>query len=221
MLIPDRQKLAAVFAWLSLAAAPFWMVAIGYQFAGGGRLPQTLIDLTTIAPYLPFFAIGILARTHKPNTPLGALLLTLCFVEAAMVTLLTAFDGSTDVGGAIITTVLCIALLGALVGFANGMRVPHVPVLSRALAGIGFVSFSWYLVHENLGISFLSNLNRVMPHALAVPAAIGATLLIAWVFSELVEWRFRRQAEALALTVLNAIVAVLGRLRGRAIPAKA
>lgn len=214
-LIPDRQKLATVFAWLSLAAAPFWMVAIGYQFVGGGRLPQTLLSLATIAPYLPFFAIGILARTHRPNTPLGALLLALCFVEAAMVTLLTAFDGSTDVGGAIVTTVLCVALLGALVGFANGMRVPHVPLLSPALAGVGFVSFSWYLLHENLGVSFLSSLDRMLPNVIAVPMTIGATLLIAWVFSELVEWRFRKFAEGLALAVLNGTTAIFSRARAK------
>ena len=101
------------------------------------------------------------------------------------------------------------------------MRVPHVPVLSRALAGVGFVSFSWYLLHENLGVSFLSNVNRVMPNALAVPVTIGATLLIAWVFSELVEWRFRKPAEGLALAVLNRITGMFGRMRGRPAPAKA
>jgi peptidoglycan/LPS O-acetylase OafA/YrhL len=117
--------------------------------------------------------------------------------------------------GAIVTTVLCVALLGALVGFANGMRVPHVPVLSRALAGVGFVSFSWYLLHENLGVSFLSNLDQVVPNVVAVPVAIGATLLIAWVFSELVEWRFRKPAEGLALAVLNGITGMLNRARGK------
>jgi peptidoglycan/LPS O-acetylase OafA/YrhL len=97
------------------------------------------------------------------------------------------------------------------------MRVPHVPVLSRALAGVGFVSFSWYLLHENLGVSFLSSLNRVLPNAMAVPVAIGATLLIAWVFSELVEWRFRKPAEGLALAVLNGVAGVINRMRGRAV----
>jgi peptidoglycan/LPS O-acetylase OafA/YrhL len=191
------------------------MVAIGYEFAGGSRLPQSLLAIATIAPYLPFFAIGILARTHKPTTPLGALLLTLCFIEAAMVTLLTAFDGSTDVAGAVVTTMLCVLLLAGLIGFANGLPIPHVPVLSRGLAGVGFISFSWYLVHENLGVSFLSNLNRLLPNWLAVPVTIGATLLIAWVFSELVEWRFRKPAEALALRVLNGAVGIINRVRGK------
>ena len=96
-----------------------------------------------------------------------------------------------------------------------------MPVLSPALAGVGFVSFSWYLLHENLGVSFLSNFNRVMPNALAVPVTIGATLLIAWVFSELCEWRFRKPAEGLALTVLTRLTDAFSRLRGKRVPAKA
>ena len=219
-LIPDRHRLATVFAWLSLAAAPFWMLAMGYQLAGGSRLPQTLIGIATIAPYLPFFAIGILARTHGLRTPLGALLLTLCFIEAAMVLLLTSFDGSTDVAGAIVTTTLGLVLLGALVAFAAGVPMPHIPVLSRGLADIGLISFSWYLVHENLGASFLGNLDRLMPNSLAVLVTLGATLLIAWVFSELVEWRFRKPVEASALKLLNRMTGMLGRLRGKAMLAR-
>ena len=70
-------------------------------------------------------------------------------------------------------------------------------------------------MHENLGVSFLSNLNRLLPNWLAVPVTIGATLLIAWVFSELVEWRFRKPAEALALRVLNGAVGIINRVRGK------
>ena len=83
------------------------------------------------------------------------------------------------------------------------------------------MSFSWYLVHENLGASFLFNLNRYMPNSLAVVLTIGMTLLIGWVFSELVEWRFRKPVEAFALRVLNAIGEIFGRLRRRADAAKA
>lgn len=221
LLIPDRHKLATIFAWVSLAAAPFWMLAMGYALIGGSHLPQKLLGLATIAPYLPFFAIGILARTHKPTTPLGALLLTLCFIEAAAVMLLTALDGSSSIVAALLTTGLTLGLLGGLVAFAAGVPIPHIPVLSRGLAGVGFLSFSWYLVHENLGASFLSNLNRVMPNSLAVLVTIGATLVIAWVFAELVEWRFRKPFEALALKVLNAMTGLVDRVRGRALPAKA
>ncbi len=215
LLIPDRQKLATIFAWVSLALAPFWMLAMGYALIGGSHLPQKLIGLATIAPYLPFFSIGVLARTHKPTTPLGALLLALCFIEAAAVMLLTALDGSPDILAALLTTGLTLALLAALVAFAAGVPIPHVPVLSRGLAGVGFLSFSWYLVHENLGASFLFNLNRVMPNSLAVLVTIGATLLIAWVFAELVEWRFRKPVEAFALKLLNGAVGIVNRMRGK------
>jgi len=213
LLIPDRRRLATVFAWIALALPPFWMVAMVYAGLTGGHLPKKLLELSVIAPYLPFFAIGILARTHRPASLPNAMLLVACFIEAAVIIMLTARDGSPDLVAALVTTVITLALLAALVAFANGVPIPHVPVLSPALAAIGFVSFSFYLVHENLGVSFLSNLNRYLPNSLAVLVAIGMTLVIAWVFSELVEWRFRKPFEKFALTVLAALTGLAARLK--------
>jgi peptidoglycan/LPS O-acetylase OafA/YrhL len=210
LLVPDRQRLAVVFGWIAVAAAPFWMVAMLFHAMGGSRLPVTLLEFSTIAPYLPFFAIGILTRRREQMA-----LLSLCFIEAGIVIWLVAMDGSTDVLGGVFTVLLTLGFLAVLVAFANGLKVPHVLGLSRALAGVGFVSFSWYLVHENLGASFLFNLDRYLPNPLAVIVTIGMTLLIAWVFSELVEWRFRQPVEALALRVLNTIGELATRLRRR------
>ena len=212
LLIPDRQRLALMFGWIAVAAAPFWMVAMLFHAQGGSRLPVTLLEFGTIAPYLPFFAIGILAR-HREQMAL----LAVCFIEAGIVVWLVAMDGSTDVAGGALSTLLALGFLAVLVAFANGLRIPHVPGLSRALAGVGFVSFSWYLVHENLGTSFLFNLDRYVPNPVAVMLTIGMTLLIAWVFSELVEWRFRKPAEALALRALTTAGELAGRLRRPAV----
>lgn len=213
LVIPDRHRLATVFAWIALALPPVWMLAMLHAGHSGAHLPKKLLELSVIAPYLPFFAIGILARTHKPTSLPNAALLAACVVEAAIVMLLTALDGSPDVTAAVVTTLITLALLAALVASVNGVPMPHVPVLSRTLAGIGFISFSFYLVHENLGASFLSNLNRYLPNSVAVLLAIGMTLLIAWVFSELVEWRFRKPFETFALKLLAAFTSLAARLR--------
>jgi peptidoglycan/LPS O-acetylase OafA/YrhL len=209
LMIPDRQRLAVVFSWISLAAPMFWMVGMVYAMQTGRHLPVKLLELATIAPYLPFFAIGILARMNQP------VLLALCFVEAGIVMAMMTLENDASLIGGAFTTLLTLGFLAALVAFAKGVPIPHVPGLSRTLASVGLVSFSWYLVHENLGASFLFNLNRYMPNTLAVAITVGMTLLIGWVFSELVEWRFRKPVETLALRVLNAIGELFTRLRRR------
>lgn len=85
-----------------------------------------------------------------------------------------------------------------------------------ALAGIGFLSYSWYLLHENLGISFLFTLNRYLPNTAAVVLTAVGTLVIAYVFAQAVEWRFRKPFERFALLVLDGLHTGFSRLfRGR------
>lgn len=214
-MIPDRQRLAIVFTWISLAAAPFWMVAMLLAQRTGSHLPEKLLEVLVIAPYLPFFAIGILAKRLKLGTPAANSLLALAFLEAGMVIYMNALDGSAGLVSALLPTILTLALLAALMAFGNGRAIPHVPVLSDGLARVGFFSFAWYLVHENLGASFLSNLNRVLPNTLAVLLVMAMTFVIAYVLSSLVEWRFRKPVETFALWTLTQLNRGLAQLRRR------
>jgi len=201
--IPDRERLARVFTSVSLLAAPVWMAAMIYADLGHSGLPQKLIGLATIAPYLPFFALGILARTRQTGSR-HSLLTGLALVEALAVIFLTTDDVSrTGLIEAGVATVATAALLALLLAFAAGRKLPHIPYVSTALARVGFISFSWYLIHENLGVEFLSDFNRFLPASVSVALAMLATLTVAYVFSELVEWRFRKPAQQLALAVLD------------------
>ena len=211
--IPDRVRLAAIFSWLALAIVPFWILASIAVEAGSSGLPRKLTELLLIAPYLPFFAVGILARMRITKAMPTNLLLTMTTLAAILVIGFSAWQKGHDPIATGIATSVGFALLGILIAFSDDRRIPHVPYLSGALARIGLVSYSWYLIHENLGVTFLANLDRFLPATVSVAVAMAMTLLIAWVFSELVEWRFRKPAERLALGVFEWFGTLTARLR--------
>ena len=78
------------------------------------------------------------------------------------------------------------------------------------LAQLGFLSFSWYLIHETIGMTFLATFNRYLPAWVSLFVVLASTLCIAVVFANLFEWRFRKPVERLAMTVLD----WLGKVRG-------
>jgi peptidoglycan/LPS O-acetylase OafA/YrhL len=211
--VRDAARLARIFAWVAVLAAPVWMAAAIYGDLGHSTLPARLISLTTIAPYLPFFAVGILARMRQAGKLRAPLLLAAAQAEGMGFLILDTGDGgATGWGAGLLSAVVMLVLFQLLIRYADGKALPHIPYLSGGLAKIGFISFSWYLIHENLGIGFLATLDRYLPAWAAVLVALAATLLIASVFSEAVEWRFRKPAERLALNVLGRIAPA--RLKG-------
>ncbi|HWA18955.1 MAG TPA: acyltransferase [Devosia sp.] len=213
VLVPDRARLAVLFSWVALAVVPFWIVAVFAAEAGRSGLPRKLTELLIIAPYLPFFAVGILARMRFTRAMPTDLLLTMTTFAAIAVIALSAWQTSHEPAATAITTLVGIGLLGMLIAFADHRPIPHIPYLSGGLARIGLVSYSWYLIHENLGVTFLANLNRFLPSTVSVVLAMGMTLLIAWVFSELVEWRFRKPAEKVAMGAFDWLGSRVARLR--------
>ncbi|HEY8595439.1 MAG TPA: acyltransferase, partial [Devosiaceae bacterium] len=217
-LIPDHRRLAKTFTIVALAAAPVWMLAQAFDIARSGSfiIPK-IIASATVAPYLPFFALGILGRMQIKGEALSPWLIVAALAEAGLVVFLTAADGETAALARSLAIVAAFLFLMALfLRFASARPLPHIPYVSQALAGIGFLSYSWYLLHENLGISFLFTLNRYLPNAAAVVLAAAGTLVIAYVFAQAVEWRFRKPFERFALLVLDTLHTGFSRLfRGR------
>jgi peptidoglycan/LPS O-acetylase OafA/YrhL len=103
-----------------------------------------------------------------------------------------------------------LALAGLFLAFILGWSVPKVPLVSAALAQVGLLSFSWYLIHETMGVSFLSTLNLYLPAWLSLVLVILSTFLAAIVFANLFEWRFRKPVERAAMALLQS----LGQIRG-------
>ncbi|RYE50429.1 MAG: hypothetical protein EOP21_03860 [Hyphomicrobiales bacterium] len=87
--------------------------------------------------------------------------------------------------------------------FVRGHPMPSVPGLSFSIAQVGLLSFSWYLIHENVGISMLTTLDLYMPAHAALLVTVIATFVLAIGFALLFEWRFRKPVERLALVALD------------------
>ena len=104
---------------------------------------------------------------------------------------------------AITSIVVFAALTGLFLAFVSGRALPQIPFLSAGLARVGLLSFSWYLIHETVGMSLLATFNQFLPAWLTLLLVIVTTFCIAVVFANLFEWRFRKPVEAFATAVLN------------------
>jgi peptidoglycan/LPS O-acetylase OafA/YrhL len=207
----DSVRFTRVFSWLALVMAPVWMGST--LVSGDGAItPQSMLKFLAIAPFLSFFAIGLLGRqvqtgAMRPGVLLGANLLLsalIVWIEAG------PFLEPNGILYASICAIVYLALASLFLAFVQGWSVPKIPLLSAALSQIGLLSFSWYLIHETLGVSFLSTLNLYLPAWLSLMLAMTSTFLAAVVFANLFEWRFRKPVEKAAMVLLE----WLGRIRG-------
>ena len=202
----DQATFTRVFAWLAIVMAPVWAVSTLFSSYGSGPVtPQSLLKFLAIAPYLTFFAVGILGRQLQMGAMNVRGLLLANVVLSTAVVWLEAYSFELH-DGWITATVCAMAYLGLallFLRFASGRSIPTVPVVSNAVAKVGLLSFSWYLIHENVGISFLATFDLYMPAWLSLVLVMATTFLMAIVFANMVEWRFRKPVEKVALAVLD------------------
>ena len=200
----DPLRFTKVFAWLGIVMAPIW--AASTLVSGAGAVtPQSMLKFLAIAPYLSFFAVGILGRQMQNGVGgLRALMLANLVLSTAVVGIEAYSFENHD--GIIVAGVCALAyfLLALLfLRFVSGRSIPHIPGVSSAIAKVGVLSFSWYLIHENIGISFLATFDRYLPAWLSLVVVMASTFCIAIVFSALVEHRFRKPVERVAMAVLD------------------
>lgn len=213
--VPNKVRLVTLFSLLAVAMGIVWALVsfAGYAYLGSPNA-EKLLAFLTIAPYLPFFAIGILGRMRTQQRMSTTALLALNLVVATLVVYLKAADGLTEPSLApLVTAGVFLLTMWLFQRFVDRRPIPVLPVISPALAQIGFLSYTWYLIHENLGMSFMLTLNQYVPAWISVLVATAATYVIAYVFAQAFEWRFRKPVEKLALFVLDGFVAVGSRLR--------
>lgn len=202
----DRMRFTQVFAWLALVMAPIWAVSTLFSHVGSGPItPQSMLKFLAIAPYLSFFAVGILGRQFEAGTPGTGRLLAANIVISTAVVWIEAYSFELHDGWltATVSALVYLVLVGLFVRFVMGKPLPTVPGLSLGIAQVGLLSFSWYLIHENVGISMLTLLDLYMPAHAALAVTVIATFLLAIGFAALFEWRFRKPVERVALLVLD------------------
>ena len=202
----DPMRFTRVFAWLSIVMAPLWAVSTLLWSVGSGSItPQSMLKFLAIAPYLCFFAVGILGRQMQNGVVgLRGLMVANVLLSTAVVGI-EAYSFENHAGLAIAAVCAGVYFLLALLflRFVSGRSIPHIPGVSSAVARVGLLSFSWYLIHENVGVSFLYTLNLYLPAWLSLLVTLASTFCIAIVFSNLVEHRFRKPVEKLAMGLLD------------------
>lgn len=214
--MPDRAKFGRVFGWLAVGMGVLWMASTLVPLGHGSITPQSLLKFLTIAPYLSFFAVGILGYQYEHGREgvdklfAGNLVLStlIVWVEAY------GFDKPEGMMVASVCALAYLALALMFVRFVRGKGVPHVPGVTWGMAQIGLLSFCWYLIHENIGMSMLATLDLYLPAQLALWIVVVTTFLIAIVFSALFEWQFRKPVERAAMAVLDWLGDRVGALRG-------
>lgn len=213
----DPLRFTKVFAWLGIAMAPIW--AVSTLVSGAGAVtPQSMLKFLAIAPYLSFFAVGILGRQMQNGVDglRGLMLANLALSTAVVGIEAYSFENHDGLMVAAVCALAYFLLALLFLRFVSGRSIPHVPGVSSAIAKVGLLSFSWYLIHENIGISFLANFDRFLPAWLSLIVVMASTFCIAIVFSNLIEHRFRKPVEKAAMAVLDWIgskVRGLGALR--------
>lgn len=213
--LPDRGQFGRVFAVLALVMGVVWIAST--TISGPGSItPQSLLKFLTIAPYLSFFAVGILGWQYEQGRAGTGRLLAANLVLSTLIVLVEAYspEDSWFIAPACALAYLALALL--FIRFIRGHAMPNVPGLSWAVAQIGLLSFSWYLIHENIGISMLATFNPYMPAQLALVLVIVSTFIMAVVFANLFEWRFRKPVEKVAQAVFVRLAPLAEALRRRA-----
>lgn len=202
----DPARFTRIFAWLAIVMAPLWAVSTLFSSYGSGPItPQSMLKFLAIAPYLSFFAVGILGRQMQTGAMRVRELLLANLVLSTAVVWIEGYSFELHDGG-LTASVCALAYLGLtllFLRFASGGTIPHIPGISSVVAKVGLLSFSWYLIHENIGISFLTTFDRYLPAWLSLVVVMASTFCIAVVFAELVEHRFRKPVEQVAMLVLD------------------
>ncbi len=153
-----------LIGWLALKW--LWWLVPGLPWLLGSILVQK---------YIPFFAMGILAyrvwagqRTARAQGPaLFAILATIAVID----------DGETALAAAFV------AIIFAFIA----VRVPIGP-MPRLLTWLGGISYTLYLVHENIGYAILLALeHRGFGPGAAIISALVSALFLAWLVAVSVE----------------------------------
>ena len=168
-LMPDRGRFGRVFGFLALGMGAVWMASTLVSGAGALR-PQSLLKFLTIAPYLSFFAVGILGWQYEQGRAGAGKLLSANLVLSTAIVWVEAYSFELHDGWLIASAcaLAYLALTLLFVRFIRGHAIPAIPGVTWAVAQMGVLSFSWYLIHENIGISMLATFDLYLPAQVAL-----------------------------------------------------
>jgi len=182
-----RRDFVRVFAWTAIALSAIDFAIVGFapqamQDAGVLHMLGRVLHGVFLSQYLPFFALGAMLQREERYQYIAPLAMLAIFSAIAVVAEDHEFVALEDMR---FLLVLGLALAADRLLFAG-----------RVFVWIGDYSYALYLFHQMVGLTLM----RMMTPYIGINAAIGAALLIvtaiAFVASQALEWRFRRQFTA-------------------------
>jgi len=220
LVLKSGTALARWFTYLALVLGTAWLMVelASTEIAALGKV-ATVLHKVAIAPYMPFFAIGVVGVQLKRNSSEFAYLFWLAAALSVAVVFVTSAQADNALFGmqSITTAFILLGLVGMFCAYCVGWRLPFIPVIGTGLAHIGLLSFSWYLLHENLGFLLLDALNPALPYWMSVIAAMVITFVAALLFSKVFEWRFRKPAEMAFTWLLAKIIPYMPKKMGESL----
>lgn len=169
-------------AWLGVCAA-------GYGLGLLGSLAREIGSQLIIAPMAPFFLIGLLAWERRRLPYLETLAVAGCAVALSLTSArFTDFPWTAPIMGVLAFVVLQLKFL----------KVPGPITI------IGLVSYSFYLLHQNIGYVLI----RALPFSIEfrIAAATAIVLAMAFALYFTVERRWERRLQQIFERILGAII---------------
>jgi peptidoglycan/LPS O-acetylase OafA/YrhL len=134
-------------------------------------------SILLIRPHSTMFLVGLFLYYQKSLAPSARMLAVLSVALS-----LTFSDHYENIG-------LFATAIAAATIFITFRKMIDIKFLSLA----GMISYSWYLIHQNIGVIIIREVNALGLTWASIPTAVVLTFLLALAMNRLIEFRFRRQ----------------------------
>lgn len=181
----DHVRKFSIFCIAVGAAALLLQLGSSDEF----RMLQLALNGLFVAQYLPFFAVGVLLYGGQR----GALFTLALLLAAAQSGLKLADNPDFEMAGA----VRFLLIFGAVIG------LDALLLGQRLMLFFGKYSYSLYLFHQMIGLTLIHYMVPELRIDVAILVALAAVTAIAWAGSQLVEWRFRHEIEAMLVSLMS------------------
>jgi peptidoglycan/LPS O-acetylase OafA/YrhL len=178
-----------------------WAVSVVFEWG----LLELILRNVFLAPYFPFFVLGItLASANENwNSRIPIALSTILIVFLIASTKPSPFERPllTSVAYSALLLLLCMAIKHSETLHKVLEKMPPFKLLKV----FGIYSFSWYLIHQKLGISIIFWLSTYINGTLSIAMSIGITFILAVLFSKLFEYRMKGSMQKVLNRILSSI----------------
>ena len=211
------EKTVTAFGFIAIALGIVW-TAVNAAILNGQYLEtldkfNSVLQTVLISLDLPFFASGMLTQLYFSTRSKSSLTLLIAnIVVCCLVIMILSFGKPYAYEYAprtVIVFLFVAALFYALVSvpqFGKWFSSKLGHSLLAPFVRIGVVSYAWYLIHQNIGVTLIYHLNGLLPGWLSIIIVLLATYLLGELLARTVEWRYRKPFELSIVSIARALL---------------